>query len=110
MNCRAITDAGVCGMRTTIVAKADDLAAVSFEIDSDCEKIRRLAEALALAGFVDAYAEVGAGCDGVIMSAARATLRGCCSACAAAIAVFKAMQVAAGLALPRDIHIQIMKE
>jgi len=110
MKSRIEVDAGVCGFKTEIVAAADELAAVRFEIRSDCEKVRRLAEALAAAGPIDAYGEVGAGADGAVMSAVRANLRGCCSACAGGIAAFKAMQVAAGLALPRDIHLKITKE
>jgi hypothetical protein len=40
----------------------------------------------------------------------RATLKGCCAGCAVPAGLFKAMQVAAGLALPKDINIRLTKE
>ena len=47
---------------------------------------------------VDGYAEIGAGSDGVILTTARESLKGCCAACAVPVGAFKAMQVAAGVA------------
>jgi len=61
-------------------------------------------------GPVDGYAEIGAGSDGVILATARECLKGCCAGCAIPCAIFKAMQVAAAVALPKDITIRIIKE
>ncbi|MFN2352102.1 MAG: hypothetical protein ABR497_09170, partial [Kiritimatiellia bacterium] len=36
-------------------------------------------------------------------------LKGCCAGCAVPVGVFKAMQVAAGLALPKDPTITLFK-
>lgn len=41
-----------------------------------------------------------------MLGTSRETLRGCCAGCAAPSAVFKAMQVAAGVALPKDITLK----
>jgi len=41
------------------------------------------------------------------MAVARECLKGCCAGCAVPVAIFKAMQVAAGLALPKSIRIEI---
>jgi len=51
---------------------------------------------------VDAYAEIQAGFAGQIHEAVKGALKGCCSGCVVPSGVFKAMQVAAGLALPAD--------
>ncbi|MFH0795590.1 MAG: hypothetical protein V2A65_00850 [Candidatus Omnitrophota bacterium] len=59
---------------------------------------------------VDGYAEIGAGSDGVVLATGRECLKGCCAGCAVPCAVFKAMQVAAGVALPKDVTIRITKE
>jgi len=104
---KATINAGVCGFTTTVVAESDDMQNVRFEIVSDCENIKRLAD-----GFpqVDGYAEIGAGFDGAIHQAVRGELRGCCSGCIVPCGIFKAMQVAAGLALPAAASIDITRE
>jgi len=107
MRAKAVIGAGICGFATTVTATSDDMQNVTFEIESDCENIKRLA-----AGFpqVDGYAEIGAGFDGVIHQAVRDTLKGCCSGCIVPCGIFKSMQVAAGLALPAPASIDIVKE
>jgi hypothetical protein len=106
----AIVDAGICGFQTRIHAESDDSQHVVFRIVSGCEKAGRFGRALESKGPVDGYEEVGAGSDGVILSTARETLKGCCSACAVPVAAFKAMQVAASVALPKDVAIRISQE
>jgi hypothetical protein len=44
------------------------------------------------------------------MTAVKETLTGCCAGCAVPVGLFKAMQVAAGLALPKDITIKLTKD
>jgi hypothetical protein len=83
---------------------------VSFAIESDCEKIGRLADALAARGPVDAFQEISPDGPAIVMSCVREVLTGCCAGCATPVGIFKAMQVAAGLALPRDIEIRLTKE
>ncbi len=95
--------AGICGFKTRIQADSDDEQNVTFRITSGCQNIRAFGEALAGKGSVDGYAEIGAGFEGVVLSTSRETLRGCCAGCVVPSAVFKAMQVAAGVALPKDI-------
>ena len=103
-------DAGICGFHTNIHATSDDIQNVEFKIASSCEKIRKFADALTGKGAVDGYAEVGSGADGIILTTARENLKGCCAGCAVPVGVFKAMQVAAGVALPKDISIKISNE
>lgn len=102
-----VVDAGICGFHTRIHADSDDLQNVTVEITSGCEKVRKFGEALVAKGPVDGYAEIGAGADGVILTTARESLKGCCAACATTIGAFKAMQVAAGVALPGDVTLRI---
>jgi hypothetical protein len=95
--------AGICGFQTKIRAESDDDQNVTFRIASGCEKARKFGEALTAKGPVDGYAELGAGSDGVVLTTGRENLKGCCAACAVPVAAFKAMQVAAGVALPKDV-------
>jgi hypothetical protein len=110
MNGSADVQAGVCGFRTKAVAASDDGQMVTFAVESDCPRIGRLAEALRARGPIDAYQEIGPEGPGVVMSCVRENLTGCCAGCAVPVGIFKAMQVAAGLALPKDIEITLRRE
>lgn len=110
MKTQVVVDGGICGFQTRIHADSDDLQNVTFRIASGCEKAREFGEAMIAKGPVDGYAEIGSGSDGVVLSTARESLKGCCAACAVPIGTFKAMQVAAGVALPKDVHIEIKQE
>ncbi len=106
MKCTAKIAAGVCGFTTEVVAASPDEQMVTLSITTDCQKIAGLAEALA-GREIDGYDEIAAGFEGVVMTAARQNLSGCCAGCAVLSGVFKAVQVAARVALPRDISISI---
>jgi hypothetical protein len=97
--------AGVCGFHTTVAASSDDMQIVKLGLESECEKIRALAEALV--DPIDAYREIGEGSDGIVLSAARAHLKGCCAGCAVPSGIFKSVQVAGGVALPAPVSIVI---
>ena len=99
-------EAGICGFVTEIEAVSDDEQNVSFKVVTNCEKIKKLSEKLPK---VDAYSEISTGFDGELYKAIRGELKGCCSGCAVPVGLFKSMQVAASLALPKDIKIQIEK-
>ena len=103
-------DAGVCGFQTAACVSGDDDQAVTFELRSGCEKIRQLGELLKGHGSIDAYQEISPASDSIILQSARTVLKGCCAGCVVPTALFKGMQVAAGLALPKDIRIALAKE
>lgn len=106
---RATIHAGICGFVTDVTATADDEQSVQFAVASPCAHIQGLAAALPC---VDAYEEIGAGYEGALWTAMRGSLRGCCSGCVVPPAIFKAMQVAGGVALPGDpsIHLERIEE
>ena len=110
MKANVRVEAGVCGFQTSIDARSEDSRNVEFAIETGCEKIRGLAERLAALGVVDAYMEINPAGESRIMNTVREALPGCCAGCAVPVGIFKGMQVAAGLALPRDIAITIRKE
>ena len=110
MKTKVLVDAGICGFQSDLTATSADDQHVDFDVISECEKVRAFAGLLKKGGSVDAFQEISPASESVVLSAARQTLKGCCAACAAPVGVFKAMQVAAGLALPKDIVIEIAKE
>jgi hypothetical protein len=99
--------AGVCGFTTQVYAHSDDMQNVDFNITSDCPNITGMAEDFPA---VDSYSEIGAGFSGVIHQKAADSLKGCCSGCVVPSGIFKAMQVAAGLALAAPAFIEIEKD
>lgn len=103
-------DAGICGFQATVCVTGDDEQQVVFDVDSGCEKIRILGELLKAKGPIDAYGEISSASEGVLMQTARSMAKGCCAGCVVPTALFKGMQVAAGLALPKDIHIGVTRE
>lgn len=103
-------DAGICGFRTTAWVCSEDNQNIAFDIDTNCDKIARLGQILGEKGPIDAYQEINPDGPSVIMTTVRETLTGCCAGCAVPVGLFKAMQVATGLALPKEIRIKIIKE
>ena len=99
-------EAGICGFVTEIEASSEDSQHVSFKVNTDCEKIKSLSEKL---NSYDAYNEIKYGFDGELYKLIREELKGCCSGCAVPVGLFKSMQVAAMIALPKNISISITK-
>ena len=99
-------EAGICGFVTEIEASSEDSQHVSFKVVTDCEKIKNLSEKLTS---YDAYNEIRDGFDGELFKAIRSELKGCCAGCAVPVGLFKSMQVAAMVALPKNILITITK-
>jgi len=99
-------EAGICGFVTEIEANSEDSQHVSFKVDTDCEKIENLSEKLTT---YDAYNEIKEGFDGELFKVIREELKGCCAGCAVPVGLFKSMQVAAIVALPKNISITITK-
>jgi hypothetical protein len=109
MRSRAEICAGVCGFATTVVADAPDEQMVALTITTNCDTIARLAEAL-MGQQIDAYQEISKGFNGAVLSAARAHLSGCCAGCAVPPGIFKSVQAAARVALPRSVSIELTSE
>ena len=103
---KARVEAGICGFVTEIETSSEDMQHVSFKVETDCEKIKNLSKKL---NKVDAYNEIKDGFDGELYKIIREELKGCCAGCAVPVGLFKSMQVAAMVALPKNISITITK-
>ena len=103
-------NAGICGFVTNAKVASEDSQNVTFDVESQCEKIAMLGNNLSAKGPIDAYQEINPDGNSVLMGTVRETLKGCCAGCAVPVGLFKAMQVAASIALPKDISIRINAE
>jgi hypothetical protein len=97
--------AGVCGFVTRVNARMEgDLC--NLEIQSDCEAIQRLASELQQ---VNPYKEISA--RRAVPVTLQAGMKFCThAACPVPVGIIKAVEVAAGLALPKDVVIKVSKE
>lgn len=99
---KVIVDAGICGFKTTIRTRMEG-DAVRISLVSDCPAIEALGKALPE---VDPYKEISA--RRAIPKTLEAGLKHCThAACPVPAGIIKAVEVAAGLALPRDAHIEV---
>jgi len=96
---------GVCGFQTTVHARLDG-SDVALEIHSDCQAIQKLAAALVR---VDPFQEISfRGAGPQTLNVAHRYCRH--PACPVPAGILKAVEVAAGLALPADVTIRITKD
>lgn len=98
---------GICGMITEIRATSGDpLKKVHLEINTRCEGIQKLAEELKE---VDPMEEISFRGDGprTLRMAAKHCKH---TACPVPSGIIKAIEVASGLALPKDASIEVVQE
>jgi hypothetical protein len=97
--------AGVCGFSTEVQAKMDG-DQVDLEIHSECQAIQKLAEHLTQ---VDPWREISARRG--LPQTLEMGIKYCThTACPVPAGIIKTVEVAAGLALPRDVTIRLSKD
>ena len=109
---RTQISSGVCGFVTTVVAKSEDQQNVTLSIESDCPSVMGISKQLNARTF-DAFQEIGPCKQQASMYDTKIMSQ--CSklphvACPVPSGICKAIEVAAGLALPRDAHIKVSAE
>ena len=96
---------GVCGLKSIINASSEDMQTALVTIESDCPDVRAMAEEMKE---IDAMAQVfGKIGETPIYKAGAKYLRH--AACPVPCALTKAVEAAAGLALPKNLEISITK-
>ena len=111
MKATAKINAGICGFKTKVTAETQDGMNVELRMGSDCETIRELAKLIKARNPINAFQELTPIAESVVLAVCRPVLqkKGCCEACVVPVAICKAMQVAANLALPKDVVVEIAK-
>ena len=99
-------DPGVCGHKTTVRAVGGEAYSVQIEVDSTCSHVQKIAAGL---GEVNALQQIGLR-DGLPSVLLTAYERCAHAACPVPSALVKAIEVAAGLALPKDVSMHITKD
>jgi len=96
---------GICGFTTTVEARKDEVGRILLDVQSDCQAIQRLAADLTQ---VDPYREFTFRGQGPLTFQLAAQY---CShaACPVPVGIIKAVEIEAGLALPKDVTIKLSK-
>ncbi|WP_366922765.1 hypothetical protein MFMK1_003238 [Metallumcola ferriviriculae] len=100
-----VIDAGICGHKTTVTAVSEDKKHCTLAIETDCKNIARMAEDL---DEVNPLFEIG-------VKSKNSKIRkgfldyGSHAACPVPAGLVKAVEVASGLAVPKDAIITVSK-
>jgi hypothetical protein len=103
---KVVIEPGVCGLKTTVAVQSDDMQNAVVKAESQCPAIMKLVESLGeLDSFTEIFNKFG---ESEVFKAAKAH----CShaACPVPTGILKGLEAECGLALPRDVSIQITKE
>ncbi len=99
-------DPGICGLKSRITVTSEDMMSAEVSIESDCPDIRKIGENIKeMDSMKDVFAKLG---DSSVYKLGREF----CShgTCPVPGAILKGVEVACGLALPKDVHISIEKK
>jgi hypothetical protein len=96
---------GACGMLVTVEVVKKDKKTFAVTITSDCEMVKKLGTELPVLNFMDAFKRVF---DNPVYTKGAACLKHV--ACPVPSGILKALEVEAGLAVPRDVSIVFEKD
>jgi len=97
--------AGECGQETSVAARRVSPTKVVFEITTTCQHVQALADAL---GEVDVAHDMSCPLNETRVYTL-ATEHVCRNSCIVPAAILKAMEVAAGIFLPGDCHVEFVE-
>lgn len=99
-------DAGICGFCSTIKCESDDMQEVTVDFTTDCPSLKPLEEELGtIDGYGVCFAKYG---DGEIVQLGHKYCKH--PGCPVPAGIIKAIEVACGLALPKDSEIRVQKK
>ena len=100
---QVVVNPGICGMKTTVEVSQIGQGRVRLKIDSDCEIIAKIKESLAEIDLVDA---IQPPVDSVVYKQC-SKFRSHAS-CPVPMAIIKAIEVEAGMALPKPVSVEFV--
>ena len=100
---KVTVDAGVCKMRTTIIAESNEMGEVNYEIDSDCPSVLKMSWSIKPLNPFDVI-EIPFKDNPVYIHASEHLEH---AACPVPCAIIKAIEVASGMGLKRSVKIDV---
>lgn len=105
MSTRVEVDSGICGFKADVTARKTEGGKYEITIESDCEMIQKMAEELKELDRTDALTRFF---DNPVYRRANACLKHV--ACPVPSGILKALEVEAGLCIPKNASIVFLKE
>jgi hypothetical protein len=103
---RAIIEAGICGYSTTVETTSNGNYEIGITIESECKAIQRMGENLVAVNALNEISFRG----GKMPVTIEKGIEYCShAACPVPAGVIKAVEIEAGLALPKDVSIKLEK-
>ncbi|MEJ2696059.1 MAG: hypothetical protein P8013_05375 [Candidatus Sulfobium sp.] len=102
---RVVVNPGACGMESTIEIEKKDSKTYSVKVGSECEMVVKLGREIPELTMMDAFKRV---MDNPVYTGAVKCLKHV--ACPVPSAILKALEVEAGLNVPKDVSIKFVKE
>ncbi|NOX20904.1 MAG: hypothetical protein GXO99_06575 [Nitrospirae bacterium] len=102
---KAKVDPGICGLKSEVVVSKKDKQSFSIQIQSDCDMVEKLGEKIVELGLMDVFKRI---IDNPVYTEGSRCLRH--TSCPVPSAVLKALEIEAGLALPKDVKIEFETE
>jgi len=97
---------GICGLETDVFVEKMDRSNVKVTFDTKCPYIKKMEEDLTeVDGFTECFSKFA---DSIVYESANKNCKHL--ACPVPSAIIKAIEVESGLALPRDVVFQVLKE
>ena len=100
-----IVNSGACGYSVTIKAEKGKDGKITLSLDSDCEMVTKMLEDIAI---VDRFAPLTGFQNNPVHRSATKRLKHV--ACVVPSAILKALEVEAGLNVPKDVVIRFVKQ
>ena len=99
-------DPGICGLKSKIVVESIDMMSAKLNLESDCPDIVKIGENLKeIDSMKDVFAKLG---DSSVYQLGKKFCKH--GTCPVPGAILKGVEVACGLALPKDVYIEILKK
>ena len=102
---KVIVKAGACGFTVTITAEKDTGKKIRLSFDTECEMVLKMLDDISQVDTMSVFSNHIA--NPVYRSAAKHIKH---AACPVMSGILKAIEVEAGLALPRDVRIEFIKD
>jgi hypothetical protein len=103
---KVTVDSGICGFRTVIDLRSEDMQHASVRIETDCPNLKPLeAQPFEVDGYVECFSKLG---ESTVFEKLRPHCRH--PGCPVPSGIIKGIEVACGLALPKDASIHIVRD
>jgi hypothetical protein len=103
---RVEVDPGICGLTSTITVTSEDMMTAAVTIESQCEDIQNIGKELqSVNGMEEVFKKHG---ESIVAKLGNKYCRH--ATCPVPGALLKGIEAACGLALPKDVHIEITKQ